>query len=157
MHEEIKKPTSILPRLVAIGSLLIFIGVLIYGELNRREMKEWHDLYESQIKQIKTLLINEDCSGAKSEYFHAKDTRNKIEKMGLYFSLDTHARQANSIDIAECFARVREYDKAIAMLDIKGLHTPDYLLRASVIYKDSGDTQMAAEAKSMADEFDTSR
>ena len=52
---------------------------------------------------------------------------------------------------------MEEYDKAIGMLDIKGLHTPDYLLRASVIYKDSGDTQMAAEAKSMADEFDTSR
>ncbi|MFA6187642.1 MAG: hypothetical protein WC680_00020 [Sulfuricurvum sp.] len=156
-HHVPKKPPKTLLPVVLIGSLLIFIGVLIYGELDRRNMKEVQDLYESQIKKIETLLISENCTDAKNEYLRAKKTRDKISKMGLYYSLDTHARQAHAIEIAECYAHKNEFDEAINMLNINGIHDPDYLLRASVIYKDSGDTEMADEARSMADKFDTSR
>lgn len=157
IHHIPKKSPSTIPRLVAIGSLLIFIALLIYAELNRKKTREGHDFYASQIKEIEKQLINENCTGAKDEYFHAKDTRNKIEKRGFYFSMNNHAEQAHAIEIAECYARKNEYSEAISMLDINDTHTPDYLLRASVIYKGSGDIEMAEKAKSMADEFDTSR
>lgn len=152
-----KKPLSNIPRLVAIGSLVIVIALLIYAELNRKKTREGHDFYASQIKQIETLLVNENCSGAKDEYLHAKDTRNQIEKRGFYFSMHNHAQQAHAIEIAECYARKNEYSEAIHMLDINDTHTPDYLTRASVIYNDAGDIEMAAKAKALADEFDTTR
>lgn len=152
-----KKPLSNIPRLVAIGSLVIVTALLIYAELNRKKTREGHDFYASQIQQIETLLVNENCSGAKDEYLHAKDTRNKIEKRGFYFSMNNHSEQAHAIDIAECYAHKNEYSEAISMLDINDTHTPDYLTRASIIYNDSGDIEMAAKAKALADEFDTTR
>lgn len=157
IHHVPKKPTSNLPRLVAMGSLLFVIALLIYAELHRKKTREGHDFYASQIKEIETLLINENCAGARDEYLHAKETRDKIEKRGFYFSMHTHAQQAHAIEIAECYARKNEYTEAISMLDINGRETPDYFMRASVIYNDSGDTEMASKAKSLADEFDTSR
>lgn len=156
MHHSPKKSTKTLLPFVLIGSLIGFIAILIYSEMDRKKMTKVQNLYESQIKKIETLLISETCSEAKNEYFHAKETRDKISKMGLYYSLDTHARQAHAIEIAECFAHKNEFDEAVKMLDIKEARTPDYLLRASVIYKDSGDSEMAAEAKAMANKYDTS-
>lgn len=154
-HVPKKSPKTLLP-FVLIGSLIGFIAILVYSEIDRKKMTKVQDLYESQIKKIETLLISENCTDAKNEYFNAKETRDKISKMGLYYSLDTHARQAHAIEIAECFARENKFDEAVKILDIKEIHTPDYLLRASVIYKDSGDSEMAAEAKTMADKYDTS-
>lgn len=157
IHHVPKKSSSIVPSIVGIVSLLLFIGLVIYAELHRKETREGHEFYASQIKKIETLLLHKNCSGAKDEYYHAKDTREKIEKRGFYFSMDTHAQQAHALEIAECYARINEYDEAVSMLDINGRHTPDYLLRASVIYENSGDTEMAEKAKSLADEFDISR
>lgn len=156
-HHVPKKPTKTLLPFVLISSLIGFIAILVYSEIDRMKMAKVDDLYESQIKNIETLLISENCADAKNEYFHAKETREKISKIGLYYSLDTHARQAHAIEIAECFARKNEFDEAVKMLDIKEIHTPDYYMRASVIYKGSGDTEMADKAQSMADKFDTSR
>lgn len=156
-HHAAKKPRSNLPRLVAIGSLVIVIALLIYAELNRKKTREGHDFYASQIKQIETLLINGNCTEAKDEYLRAKETRNTIEKRGFYFSMHNHAQQAHAIEIAECYAHKNEYNEAISMLDINDTHTPDYFTRASVIYNDAGDTEMAEKAKSLADEFDTTR
>ncbi|MDP3265654.1 MAG: hypothetical protein Q8M39_02375 [Sulfuricurvum sp.] len=150
-----KSPTTLLP-LVAISSLLIFIGVLIYGELDRKNIQEIQDRYELQIKKIETLLKSGDCSQAQSEYLRAQETRNKIFKMGLYYSLESHAKQAHAIEIAECYAHENAFNEAIKMLDIHKIHDPDYLLRASIIYKNAGDTLTADEAKLMAEKYDTS-
>lgn len=150
-----KSPATLLP-LVAIGSVVIFIAVLIYGEMDRRHIKEVQDMYDLQIKKIEILLTNGDCDEAQSEYLRAQETRNEIFKMGLYYSLETHAKQAHAIEIAECYAHENAFKEAIGILDIHAIHDPDYLLRASNIYKNSGDDAMAAEAKSMADKYDTS-
>lgn len=154
-HHVTKKPTTLLP-LVAIGALTMLIGVLIYGEIDRRKMEEIQSVYHEQIKKIEILLINTNCNQAQKVYETAQETRDKIFKMGLYYTLDSHAKQAHAIEIAQCYANKNEFDKATSMLDIKTIHDPDYLFKASNIYKNSGDLEMAAEAKSMADKYDAS-
>jgi hypothetical protein len=155
-HHVIKKPAKTLLPYVVIGSLAIFCGVLIYGEMDRRKMEEIQTVYHEQIKKIEILLISTNYTQAQSVYTDAQKTRNKIFKMGLYFTLDSHAKQAHAIEIAECYTNKNEFDKATSMLDIKTIHDPDYLFRASTIYKSSGDNEMADEAKSMAEKYDTS-
>ena len=155
-HHVTKKPAKTLLPLVAIGSLAMLIAVLIYSELEKRKMEEIQTVYHEQIKKIEILLINTNCTNAQKIYLDAKETRKKIFKMGFYYTLDSHAIQAHAIEIAECYATKNEFDKAIEMLEIKTVHNPDYLFRASTIYKNSGDDEMAAEAKSMAEKYDTS-
>lgn len=150
-----KSPTTLLP-LVGIGSLIIFIAVLIYGELDRRNMKEVQDIYELQIKNIETLLASGDCEQAQSEYLRAQKTRNKIVKMGLYYSLESHTKQAHAIEIAECYGNENAFKEAFEILDIEKIHDPDYLLRASIIYDNGGDPSMADKARSIANKYDTS-
>jgi hypothetical protein len=135
--------------------LLIFIGILIYGELDRRKMDEIQTVYHEQIKNIEVLLINRNCIQAQKIYLEAQITREKIFKMGLYYTLDSHAKQAHAIEIAECFADKNEFDKATSILEIKTIHDPDYLFRASQIYKNANNAQMAAQAKAMAQKYDT--
>lgn len=154
-HTPKKSPTTLLP-LVAIGSLVIFAAVLIYGELDRRNIKEVQDIYELQIKKIETLLATGDCAQAQSEYLRAQETRNKIFKMGLYYSLESHTKQAHAIEISECYANENAFKEAFGILDIDKIHDPDYLLRASVIYENGGNTLMADKARSMANKYDTS-
>lgn len=155
-HHVTKKPATTLLPLVAIGSLAMLIGVLIYGEIDRRKMDEIQTIYHEQIKKIEILLISNNCTQAEKIYVDAQKTRNKIFKMGLYYTLDSHAKQAHAIEIAECYANKNDFYKATSMLDIKTVHDPDYLVRASNIYKNYGDDEMAAEAKSMAEKYDTS-
>lgn len=155
-HHVTKKPVKTLLPLVAIGSLTIFIAVLIYGEIDRRKMEEIQTVYHEQIKKIEILLINANCTQAQKVYEDAQETRNKIFKMGLYYTLDSHAQQAHAIEIAECYANKNDFNKATSILDIKTIHDPDYLFRASSIYTHSGDNEMASEAKSMAEKYDTS-
>jgi hypothetical protein len=154
-HHSKKKPTKTYLREVIIGSLVIFIGILIYGELDRRKMDEIQTVYHEQIKNIEVLLINRNCIQAQKIYLEAQITREKIFKMGLYYTLDSHAKQAHAIEIAECFADKNEFDKATSILEIKTIHDPDYLFRASQIYKNANNTQMAAQAKAMAQKYDT--
>lgn len=150
-----ESPTTLLP-LVAIGSLIIFVAVLIYGEMDRRHIKETQEVYELQIKKIKTLLASGECTQAQSEYKHAQETRNKIAKMGLYYSLESHTKQAHAIEIAECYANENAFKEAMEILDIHSIHDPDYLFRASIIYKNAGEASLADEARSMANKYDTS-
>ncbi len=152
-HHQTKKSTFTFLPLVIFISVVGLITVLIYGELDRRNMEEVQNTYHAQIKKIETLLKSKNCDEAAREYTHAQETRDKLFKMGLYYSLDSHAKQAHAIEIAECYAHQNEFDKAIGMLDIKTIHEPDYLLRASVIYRNSGDTLKADEAKAIADKF----
>lgn len=154
-HTSKKSPTTLLP-VVAIGSVIVFIAVLIYGELDRRNIKEVQDIYELQIQQIKTLLANGDCEQAQNEYESAQITRHKIFKMGLYYSLESHTKQAHAIEIAECYANENAFKEATEILDIRNIHDPDYLSRASKIYENAGNTSMANQAKTMAEKFDTS-
>lgn len=157
IHDHVtKKQAPTLLPLVAIGSLVMLIGVLIYGEIDRRKMEEIQSVYHEQIKKIEILLISDNCTEAESIYNNAQETRNKIFKMGLYYTLDSHAKQAHAIEIAQCYANKNDFYKATSMLDIKTVHDPDYLLKASNIYKNSGDDEKAAEAKSMAEKYDTS-
>lgn len=157
MDEKIIKEsaTKFLP-LIAISSLVFFIAVMIYGELDRRNIKEVQDMYELQIEKIKTLLANGECEQAQNEYISAQETRNKINEMGRYYSLESHTKQARAIEIAECYANENAFKEAFEILDIHRIHDPDYLSRASVIYENGGNTSMANEAKSMAAKFDTS-
>ena len=154
-HTPKKSPTTLLP-LVAVGSLVFFVAVLIYGELNRRNIKEVHNLYELQIKKIETLLTSGDCEQAQSEYVRAQETRNKIFKMGLYYSLESHTKQAHAIEIAECYTNENAFKEAFEILDIQGIHDPEYLVRASIIYDNGGNTFMADKARSIANKYDTS-
>jgi hypothetical protein len=118
-------------------------------------MDEIQTVYHEQIKNIEVLLINRNCIQAQKIYLEAQITREKIFKMGLYYTLDSHAKQAHAIEIAECFADKNEFDKATSILEIKTIHDPDYLFRASQIYKNANNTQMAAQAKAMAQKYDT--
>jgi len=152
-----KKSKSTLLPLLIIASIVAFIAVLVYSEIDRRNMEKVQNIYDVQIKKIETYIAQGNCREAASEYTHAQETRNKRAKMGLYYSLESHAKQAHAIEIAECYAKNKEFDTAVSMLDIKGIQDPDYLLRASVIYKNSGDISKAEEAKAMADKFDTSK
>jgi len=61
-HHKTKKSTTTLLPYVVTGSVLIFITVLIYGELDRRHIKEVQDNYEMQIKKIETLLATNNLS-----------------------------------------------------------------------------------------------
>ena len=154
-HIPKKQPTTFLP-LIGIGSLVILVAILVYNELDRKKIKEVHDQYELQIKKIETLLSNGDCNEAQSEYLRAQETRDKIFNMGLYYSLESHPRQAHAIEIAECYANENAFEEALEILDIDAIHDPDYLLRASIIYEKAGDTSMADKARSIAEKFDTS-
>ncbi len=156
-HDTRKKSKSILLPLLIIASIVIFIAVLVYSEIDRRNMEKVQNIYDLQIKKIETYIAQGNCSEAASEYTRAQETRNKRSKMGLYYSLESHAKQAHAIEIAECYANNKDFDTAINMLDIKGIQDPDYLLRASIIYKNSGDISKGEEAKAMADKFDTSK
>lgn len=156
-HHVSKKPAPTLLPIVIVLSLASFIAVLIYGEIDRRNIKEVQNLYDSQIKKIETLIATANCTEAQAEYMRSQETRNQIFKMGLYYSLDSHPIQAHAIEIAECYANKKAFPEAIGMLDINAVNDPDYLLRASLIYKNSGDIAKAAEAKSMADKYDTSK
>lgn len=155
-HHIPKNSSATLLPYVIIGSILIFVAVLIYGELGRRKLQTVQDTYDLQIKKIETLLASSDCNEAQNEYIRAKVTRKQIFQTGLYYSLDSHAKQAHAIDIAECYAKKHEFSDAMTLLDIQGIHDPDYLFRASKIYQDAGDASKADEAKSMAQKYDTS-
>lgn len=154
-HRPKKSPTTLLP-LFTIASLVILVAVLIYEELDHRNIKEVQAMYELQIKKIKTLLASGDCDQAQSEYVRAQETRNKIFEMGLYYSLESHTKQAHAIEIAECYANENAFKEAFEILDIHKIHDPDYLIRASIIYENGGNRSMADQARSMANKYDTS-
>lgn len=156
MEEKQKKAKSFkLTALVFITILGIaaFALVLVYSELEKRDIKETQNRYHAEIKNIGNYLEEGNCTKAALEYARAKETRDKIAKKGFYYSFDSHAKQAHAIEIAECFAHRKEFADALPLLDIEGINDQEDLLRASVIYKNAGDTLKAEEAKSKAETF----
>lgn len=153
--EEYQSNKSKSPALIAVGivSLIALIAVLVYSELEKMESEEMQKQYHSQLKTIENYLNEGNCTKAASEYALAKETREVIVERGLYYSLGSHAKQAHAIEIAECFAKNKEFDKAVALLDSEPSKDPDYLLRASVVYKSAGELLKAQEAKSKAEKY----
>jgi len=148
-----KKSKSTALIVLGIFALLIFMGVLVYSEMENKKGKETQEIYHSEIKSIEKYLNDGNCTEASSKYDRAKETRNVIVERGLYYSLDPHSKQAHAIMIAECFAKNKEFESAVAILDNEPSQDPDSLLRASRIYQGAGELEKAQEAKSKAEKF----
>lgn len=148
-----KKSKSIALMVLGIVSSIILAAVLVYSELENKKGKETQEMYHSEIKSIEKYLNEGNCTEASSNYTRAKETRNAIEERGLYYSLDSHAKQAHAIEIAECFAKNKEFDSAVILLDSEPSEDPDSLLRSSLIYQSAGELEKAEEAKSKAEKF----
>jgi tetratricopeptide (TPR) repeat protein len=140
----------ILMLIVAIGGLVVIQRVSV---LQDQKLEEVEKKYESQIENINKYLLDNECSKALLEYSHANETRNEIYKHGTYYSIETHAQHAHAIDIAECFSNKKDYKSAVIILDTKNVNNPDYLNRASVIYKKAGDKQNAQDAHTKAQAY----
>lgn len=145
-----KFPTLILFGIVSLGAV---IALLIYSEQERNEIKEQQALYHTKIDTIKTYLNQANCTQAAYEYVKAKEMREDIVNRGLYYSIQSHAKQAHEIDIAECFAEKNDFDNAVGMLHIEESNDPDYLMRASAIYNNAGETQKGEEARLKAEQY----
>lgn len=128
-------------------------GVLIYSHFEQKEADEIQNRYNEEIKNIENNLKDGNCTQAALEYDQAKVTRHDIDKRGLYYSFDTHASAAHSLEIAECFAQKKEFNHAVELLDREGGQGPDYFLRASVIYKNAGELSKAQAAKAKGESF----
>lgn len=139
--------------LFSVITITVIAALLVYSEFEKRETKEMQGLYHTKIETIKTYLNEGNCTQAAFEYADAKEMREDIVSRGLYYSIKSHAKQAYEIEIAECFANRKEFENAIGMLHIEENNDPDYLLRASVIFKNSGDLSTAQKAKSKAEEY----
>jgi hypothetical protein len=146
-----KFPTLILFGIV---SLVVVTAMLIYSQRERSAIKVEQQAYHTKIDTIKTYLDDGNCTQAAYEYVEAKEMRDEIVKRGLYYSIESFAKQAHEIEIAECFAQRNEFENAVGMLHLEESNDPDYLIRASVIYNNSGDTQKGEEAKSKAEQFE---
>lgn len=148
-----KKSKSAALIIVGILSLVIFMSVLIYSEVENTKGKETQQRYHSEIKNIEKYLNEGNCTQASLVYTRAKKMREAIVERGLYYSLDSHTKQAHAIEIAECFAKNKEFDNAVGILNREPSEDPEYLLRASIIYKDAGELLKAKEAKSKAEKY----
>jgi hypothetical protein len=131
----------------------LIVALLFYSYYEKSEIKEMQGLYHTKIQTIETYLNEGNCTQAAFEYVEAKVLRDDIVKRGLYYSMKSHAKQAHEIEIAECFADRREFEKATEMLHIEENNDPDYLSRASVIFKNSGDLLNAQKAKAKGEEY----
>jgi tetratricopeptide (TPR) repeat protein len=140
--------------LFSIITIIVIVVLLVYSALEKREMKEMQELYHTKIESIKSYLRDGNCTEASFEYVNAKKMRDNIVKRGLYYSIEPHSKQAHAIDIAECFSNRKEFENAIEILTIEESNNPDFLIRASVIYKNSGDLSKAQEFKAKAEQFE---
>jgi len=151
--KESKFFTSLSLIIVAALTLLAFIALFIYSNFEERESKEMQNTYHAEIKKIENYLNEGNCTQAYLEYEQAKVIRHTIDKRGLYYSFNTHSAEAHSMEIAECFAQKKEFDKAVSILDREGGRGPDYFLRASAVYRSAGELKKAQEAQSKAENF----
>jgi hypothetical protein len=140
--------------LFSIVTIVVVVLLLVYSELEQQERKEMQGIYHTKIENIKTYLNDGNCTEASFEYVNAKKMRDNIVKRGLYYSMEPHSKQAHAIEIAECFSNRKEFENAIEILTIEENNNPDFFLRASVIYKDSGDLSKAQELKAKAEQFE---
>jgi tetratricopeptide (TPR) repeat protein len=152
-EKQSKKFTSIALLIVAVFTLLAFIALFIYSNFEERESNEMQNKYHSEIKNIENYLNEGNCTQASLEYDQAKITRHNVDKRGLYYSFNSPAAEGHSLEIAECFAKNKEFSTAVSILDREGGRGPDYLLRASVIYKNAGEIEKAQAAKAKAKNY----
>ncbi len=151
---EEKKSSSFTLKIVVFISIAAFIAVMIYSELDRRGIRDAQKEYQSTLSMIKQMVDAKNCADAAEQYIQAKEQRDKIAQSGLYYSLESHAKQAHAIEIAECFANQDQFDEAIDIIEMEEVHDPDYLFRAASIYERSGDVEKAEAAKIMAEKFE---
>lgn len=137
--------------LVGLGAIL---GVIIYSEIERRNIKEIQNDYHSQIKLIERYLEEKNCTQASMEYNSARKTRQIVDRMGLYYSIQPFAIQAHTIEIAECYFESDDYENALRILDAEDVRNGEYQRRMSELYKKMGEESKAGEAKLKADKFD---
>jgi tetratricopeptide (TPR) repeat protein len=152
-NKESKNFATLSLIIVGAFTIIIFIALFIYSNFEDRESKEMQNKYHLEIKNIENYLNEGNCTQASLEYDQAKVTRHAIDKRGLYYSFNTHSAAAHSLGIAECFAKKKEFDKAVSILDREGGSGPDYFLRASAIYKSAGELNKAQEAQAKAENF----
>lgn len=152
-NQQSKTLTSIALSVIAGLTITAFIAVLVYSYVDDRKSKKIQKRYQTEIKQIETYLNEGNCTQAALEYDEAKVTRKDIDDRGLYYSFNSHAKQAHAIKIAECFAKNKEFETAVRILDSEAGDDPDSLLRASAIYQSAGELTKAQEAKAKAKNF----
>lgn len=149
-----KNSISMLLILIVIGSILALTVMAILSYTTHRKVEELQQIYIAQLKSIENQIKQGNCAQAVLEYSRARETRNEIDKTGLYFSIETFRKQAHSIEIAECFAEHDDFVNAIGMLDLENNNDADYFRRASEIYEKSGDHAKAQEAQAQAERMD---
>ncbi|MFZ2891052.1 hypothetical protein [Sulfuricurvum sp.] len=145
------KMVMMLTLIIGIGS---FVAVMIYSELERKNIKEVQNFYHAQIKKIEGYLEAKNCVEALDEYKRARETRHKVDEQGLYYSIEPFAIQAHAIDIAECYAQSEDYESTIKILDTEDVRNADYLRKASEIYNSIGEKEKAQEVKLKADKYE---
>lgn len=149
-----KKVVSTVMTIAAVCAIAAVAAVIVLSEMEHKKVKELQNLYHSQIVEIANLLKNGKCTQAASEYSRAKTTRDAIYKTGLYYSFESHAQQAHSLEIAECFVKHHQWINATVILEIDNVNDPEYLRKASIIYAKGGDIPKAKEAASKAQSLD---
>lgn len=149
-----KKMVSTVMTIAAVLAIGGVAAVLILSEMEHQKVKELQNLYHTQISEIADLLKNGKCTQAASEYSRAKTTRDAIYETGLYYSFESHAQQAHSLEIAECFVNHHQWINATVVLEIDNVNDPEYLRKASIIYAKGGDILKAKEAASKAQSLD---
>lgn len=145
---------SILLVFILIFSIAALIVMELMSNTTQRKVEELQKIYIAQLKNIENQINQGNCTEAVLEYSRARETRNEIDKTGLYFSIETFKKQAHTIEIAECFAQHNEFVNAIGMLDLENNNDANYFRRASDIYEKSGDHAKAQEAQAKAERMD---
>ncbi len=148
-----KTKTPLILTITGVLSAGVIVALMIMADNDRKNLKINQENYESKLSQITDRLNEFDCDGALDIYNETKILRDELSATRLYFSIETHAQQANEIGIAECFAYQKEFDSSIKLLHIDDTTNPDYLRRAAAIYKLSGDIEKSNEALQEAAKF----
>lgn len=138
---------------LGVGAVL---GVIVYSEIERRDIKATQESYHAQIAEIERYLDEKNCTQALNEYGRARETRQTVDRLGLYYSIEPFAIQAHAIEIAECYVEADDYENAIDVLDAQEVQNGEYQRKASEIYEKVGEKAKAQEARSKADKFDQS-
>lgn len=149
--------SKMLMKLSLIFGIGAFLAVMIYSEIERRQINETQKQYHEQLMKIKAYVNEGNCTEAASEYSRARETRKRVYELGLYYSIEPFAKQAHAIEIAECFAQSNDFINALKILDAEEVHDADYLRKASTIYENAGEKSKAQEAKSKADKYDLAK
>lgn len=151
---EDKNNSSFMIKIILFLSIALIVAIIIYSEVDRRNIKESQNMYQAMITDIQKQLNDGNCDQASLDYSQAKVARDEIMKSGLYYSLESHAKQAHAIEIAECFAQKEEFSEAVRIIEMEEVHDPDYLFKAAKVYESAGDIAKAETARAMAEKYE---